>query len=122
VLLLLAGQLRWIDSQWVLAAEHLATLGWLLLMIVGVAYHVLPRFSGCGTRGPTWAIVQLLVQGAALGLIVPSLGFGWTAGFALGGFLMALALGLFAWTIWPALRIIQPQTAPVTLAFKERPR
>ena len=32
-----------------LAAEHLVVLGWVMLMIVGVAYHVLPRFSGCGS-------------------------------------------------------------------------
>jgi hypothetical protein len=122
LLLLLAAQLGWISGQWVLAAEHLAALGWMMLMIVGVAYHTLPRFSGSGTRGPAWARAQLLSHGAALALIVPALGFGWPAGFALGGSLMALALGLFAWTIWPALRTIQPQPSPHVLVFKERPR
>jgi len=122
LLLLIAAQLGWLGGEWMLAAEHLATLGWLMLMIVGVAYHVLPRFSGCGTRGPAWARAQLLSQGAALALIVPSLGFGWAHGFALGGGLMALALGLFAWTVWPTLRAIRSQSAPITLVFKERPQ
>ncbi len=122
LLLLLAAQLGWLGGEWTLAAEHLATLGWMLLMIVGVAYHVLPRFSGCGTRGPAWVRAQLLIHVAALALIVLSLGFSWTGGFALGGFLMALALGLFAWTIWPTLRVIQLQSAPIALVLKERPR
>ena len=122
LLLLLTAQLGWIGGQWILAAEHLAVLGWMMLMIVGVAYHTLPRFSGCGTRGPGWARAQLLSHGGALALIVLALGFGWSGGFALGGFLMTLALGLFAWTIWPTLHTIQPQPAPSTLVFKEQPR
>ena len=122
LLLLFAAQLGWVGSQWMLAAEHLAALGWMMLMIVGVAYHILPRFSGCGTRGPAWARAQLLIHVAALVLIVLALGFGWPRGFALGGFSMALALGLFAWTIWPTLRVIRSQPAPITLALKERPR
>ena len=122
LLLLIAAQVEWIGGQWVLAAEHLAALGWMMLMIIGVAYHTLPRFSGCGTRGPAWVRAQLLIHFGALALIVPALGFGWTRGFALGGFLMTLALGLFAWTVWPTLRGIQPQSAPITLVVRERPR
>jgi hypothetical protein len=122
LLLLLAAQLGWIGGEWVLAAEHLATLGWMMLMIVGVAYHVLPRFSGAGTRGPAWARAQLLCHFGALALIGLSLGFGWARGFALGGGLMALALGLFAWTVWPTLRVIRTGSAPIPLVFKERPR
>lgn len=103
LLLLLASRLGWISGAWLLPAEHLATLGWVLLMIVGVAYHVLPRFSGRGTRGASWARWQLLCHYGALALMVPALGFGWGRAFAAGGLLMTLALGLFAWTIWPTL-------------------
>jgi hypothetical protein len=122
LVLLLAAQLGWLGGEWTLAAEHLATLGWLMLMIVGVAYHILPRFSGCGTRGLAWARAQLLSHGAALALMVPSLGFGWKNGFALGGALMLLALGLFAWTIWPTLRAVRSQPTLISLSFKERPQ
>jgi hypothetical protein len=101
--LLLASRLEWISGAWVLAAEHLVTLGWMMLMIVGVAYHVLPRFSGRGTRGPRWAGAQLLCHYTALGLIVVASGVGWSSVFVLGGVLMSLALGLFAWTIWPTI-------------------
>jgi hypothetical protein len=103
LLLLLALRLEWISGSWLLAGEHLAVLGWVMLTIVGVAYHVLPRFSGVGTRGPAWARTQLLCHAAALALIVAALGFTWTWAFTAGGLLMTLALGLFAWTIWPTI-------------------
>jgi hypothetical protein len=103
LLLLLAVRLGWISGSWLLAAEHLAALGWVMLMIVGVAYHVLPRFSGVGTRGPAWARTQLLCHVVALALMVAALGFAWIWAFAAGGMLMALALGLFAWTVWPTI-------------------
>jgi len=122
LLLLVVTRAGSISSAWVLAAEHLATLGWVMLMIVGVAYHVLPRFSGFATRGPAWARAQLLCHIGALALIVLALGFGWARVFALGGLLMTLALGLFAWAIWPTLRTGLSVSSPITLIFKERPR
>lgn len=109
LLLLLAVRLGWIGGEWVLPAEHLATLGWLMLMIVGAAYHVLPRFTGRGTCGPVSARAQLRCHVVALALIVPALGFGWAWAFAIGGLLMALALGLFAWTVWPTLQVLRSQ-------------
>jgi hypothetical protein len=122
LLVLLAARAGWISGVWVLAAEHLATLGWVMLMIVGVAYHVLPRFSGFGTRGPIWAQRQLLCQVVGLALMPPALGFGWTWGFALGSMLMTLALGLFAWTIWPTLQIIGAPAAVIEVTLQERLR
>lgn len=122
LLLLLAVELNWIDGAWMLAAEHLMTLGWIMLMIVGVAYHTLPRFSGQGVRGAAWARLQLLTQAGALALIVPSLGWGWSRLFAIGGLLMALAIGLFAWTIWPALHVGARRPASLRAMLKERLR
>lgn len=123
LLLLLAAQLGWLGGGWALAGEHLATLGWIMLMIVGVAYHVLPRFSGIGTRGPRWARAQLACHVGALALMVPALGFGWSALFAFGGLLMLLAIGLFAWTVWPALRVVDMRAALIQVSVKgERPR
>jgi hypothetical protein len=116
LLLLLASQLGWIDGAWVLPAEHLATLGWIMFMIVGVANHVLPRFSGHGTRGARLAGWQLRGHYAALVLLVLGLGFEWAWLFAAGGLLMALALALFAWTVWPTLQAIRTRAAPGTVA------
>jgi hypothetical protein len=122
LLMLLAADQGWIDGSWVLAAEHLTTLGWILLMIVGVAYHVLPRFSGHSVRGPRWVRLHLCCHSAALLLMIPALGLGWTTLFVLGASLMAGALGVFAWTVWPTLVVLRPRPTPIQLTLKERPR
>jgi hypothetical protein len=77
---------------------------------------VLPRFTGHGTRGPAWARAQVRCHFAALLLLVPSLGFGWSRAFAVGGVLMTLALGLFAWTIWPVLHAVRARPAGTSVA------
>lgn len=120
--LLLGVHLEWISGAWLLAAEHLTTLGWIMLMIAGVAYHVLPRFSGRAVRGARWAAAHLACHSIALGLIVLALGLSWPRVFAVGGAMMAVALALFAWTIWPTLVALQPRTTSIALRFKERPQ
>jgi hypothetical protein len=121
LLLLLGPRLGLISGAWSLAAEHLAALGWVMLMIVGVALHVLPRFSGRGTRGPAWARAQLTLHLAALALIVLGLGLGVAPLFAAGALAMSAALGLFAWTIWPTL--VPVAAAPLIVpTVKERAR
>ena len=118
--LLLAQHQRWIGGTWLLAAEHLVVLGWVVLMIVGVGYHVLPRFSGRNVRRVGWARIQLLVHHLALALIVLALGWGWPGFFAVAGLLMTLALGLFVWTIWPTLVVFRQQPMSISLMLKER--
>lgn len=122
LLLLAAVYQGAIGAGWLLAAEHLAVLGWVMLMVVGVAVHVLPRFSGHALRGRGWARVQLACHCAGLGLIVLALGFGWAMLFAIGGMLMALALGLFAATVWPALAAVRSRPSTVPIVLQERPR
>jgi len=122
LLILLTVQLGWSSGSWWLAAEHLATLGWMMLMIVGVAYHVLPRFTGRGVRGLAWARMQLLCHYGALILMIPALAMGWKQTFAIGGLLMALSLALFGWTIWPTLEPVRPRLGPIMLLTKEPPR
>lgn len=121
-LLLLAVRLNWLHPNWLLAAEHLSALGWVMLMIVGVAYHVLPRFSGRATRGLRWASGQLSVHLLALLMIVLGLGLELPKLFAIGALSMALGLALFAWTIWPTLQALRP-AAPQAIRFRaQEPR
>ncbi len=101
--LLAAAGAGWLPPTWQLAAEHLALLGWVMGTIVGVALHVLPRFTGRALRGPAWVQLELGAHGVAIVLIVLGLGVGWARVFALGAASMALAVGLFAWVVWPAL-------------------
>ncbi|GIV95959.1 MAG: hypothetical protein KatS3mg057_0616 [Herpetosiphonaceae bacterium] len=111
--LLAAAEAGWISGAWTLAAEHLTLLGWIMLMVVGVACHVLPRWTGRKLRGPAWLRAQLACHIGAMTMMVPALGFGWAVPFAAGGVLMALALALFGWTIWPALAATRQRAAIV---------
>jgi hypothetical protein len=112
--LLLGTRAGWLGGAWMLAAEHLAALGWLMLMVASVAIRALPRFSGRGVRSLGWVYTQLACHLAALALIVPALGWGSAPLFAAGGLLMAAATALLAWTIWPTLRAIAPGPAVVS--------
>ena len=53
---------------------HLNLLGWMSMMIFGVAYHILPRFSGVPLWSDRLAMAQLWL--ANIGLI--GMGVGWT--------------------------------------------
>lgn len=122
LLLMLGGRAGLISGVWWLAAEHLAALGWVMLMIVGVALHILPRFSGHATRGHSWARAQLGLHLLALSLILVGLGYDWGSLFAAGGLTMSAALGLFAWTIWPTLRVVTARPTLLTPTVKEAMR
>ncbi len=98
-----AVEFGWIKPGWYLAAEHVATLGWVMLMIVGVACHVLPRWSGLQFRRIWRLQLAMICHLTALLLMIPALGLDWRPLFALGGSVMALGLSLFAWQIWPAI-------------------
>ena len=91
------------------AHMHAALLGFVTMMIFGVAYHVLPRFSGSplysrSLAGWHWWIANLGLGAMIVGFItrvnaaVPGV-VGMTA-LAFGGSLFALGAFVFAWNIW----------------------
>ncbi len=77
--------------------------GWVTLLIYGMAYHMMPRFSGQPLRRPRLAEAQswLAIAGVALASV------GWLAGTtdlsllirAGGGVIQLIAAILFAWMI-----------------------
>jgi cbb3-type cytochrome oxidase subunit 1 len=91
-----------------LRAAHLHALlpGFVLFMIFGVGYHVLPRFSGRPLPWPRGGIVHLVLANVGVGCLV--LGFparvSWpSAGgilLPLGGALVMAGALLFAHAIW----------------------
>lgn len=97
---------------------HMLLLGFVAMMIFGVAYHVVPRFTGHQLERPQMAGVQWWVQNAGLMLMV--LGFvlrarGASAGthmLATGGAFSALGAYIFIWLIWRT--IDGPRTARKT--------
>jgi cbb3-type cytochrome oxidase subunit 1 len=98
------------------AHAHMVLLGFATMMIYGVAYHVIPRFSGhvlhsrraagahfwCSNVG-----LALLVAGFALRAVGASAG---TALLATGGLLSAAGAYVFAYVLWRT--IDGPRGAP----------
>ncbi len=63
-------------AQWRLAHMHLNLAGFVIMIIFGIAYHILPRFAGKPLRSEAWAaahfwIAALATGGMAAGFLVP---------------------------------------------------
>lgn len=89
-----------------LAHMHMVLLGFVTMMIYGVAYHVIPRFAGFplySRRAATWHwwISNVGLLGMAAGFIVrvwqPRVG---TPLVAVGGCLSAIGAYTFAFLLW----------------------
>ena len=64
-------------AQWRLAHTHLNLAGFVIMIIFGIAYHILPRFAGKPLRSEAWAaahfwIAALATAGMVIGFIVPA--------------------------------------------------
>jgi cbb3-type cytochrome oxidase subunit 1 len=89
-----------------LAHMHMLLLGFVTMMIYGVAYHVIPHFFGFRLHRPRLAGAHWWIANAGLLLMVA--GFvarvRWTAAatvvLATGGTLSALGAYLFVYVIW----------------------
>lgn len=106
-LLLGTGQIAY---AWRPAHAHLNLLGFVALMIYGIAYHVLPRFRGVPFRRTRLALVQVVVAVVALlgmvltwGLALPT----WS--FAVWGSLQLAASATF---VFIALEVLWGRTPP----------
>jgi cbb3-type cytochrome oxidase subunit 1 len=105
------------------AHMHMNLLGFVSMMIFGVAYHVLPRFAGRPLRSRRAASVHLVL--ANVGLVAMVLGFigrlsYYTAGTALliaGALLSGAGAFVFISNLWATLEappsLIKPAAAPV---------
>lgn len=91
------------------AHMHANLLGFVSMMIFGVAYHVLPRFSGAPLRSRRAASVHVVIANGGLALMVT----GWllrvqlpslhAVALAAGGVLSAAGAFLFIGNIWLTL-------------------
>jgi cbb3-type cytochrome oxidase subunit 1 len=88
------------------AHMHMTLLGFVTMMIYGVAYHVVPRFVGVPLHDRRLAAVHWWLSNAGLALMVagfvvrtrdPRWG---TPVLAAGGALSALGAYLFVWVVW----------------------
>ena len=87
---------------------HMNLLGFVTMMIFGVAYHVIPRFTGHPLHSRRLAVAQWWLANAGLALFViglimlPPTAFGPVARsiVAAGGVLSAVAAYIFVYNMW----------------------
>lgn len=88
------------------AHMHMNLLGFVTMMIYGVAYHVIPRFSGNPLYSGRLATAHWWISNAGLLLMVvgfglrPHVGSGAVPALAIGGVLAALGAYVFVYGIW----------------------
>ncbi|HEX8361451.1 MAG TPA: cbb3-type cytochrome c oxidase subunit I [Longimicrobium sp.] len=98
------------------AHVHANLLGFVSMMIFGVAYHVIPRFTGRPLHDPRMAALHLWVANAGLA----ALAGGWivrvhaprvgTPMVGAGGLASAVGAYLFIYNLW---RTMEPVPAPL---------
>lgn len=109
---------------------HVMLLGFMSMMIYGVAYHILPRFNAKPVPYPSWIPVQYWLANIGLwGMIgVYAIGGFWTTGplrMTFGAFsaLEGTAILMFVINIFSVLRDepAPPRAQPAPAAEKKRP-
>ncbi|MHB9112047.1 MAG: cbb3-type cytochrome c oxidase subunit I [Thermoleophilia bacterium] len=109
------------------AHAHVNLLGAVMMLIFGVGYHILPRFSGRPLHNEGMSTVQLWLNIAGLvGMFATLLAAAWSSssgdlmryGIAPFGALYALGAVLFAWNMWKTISGALPAPTPVVPARK----
>jgi cbb3-type cytochrome oxidase subunit 1 len=90
------------------AHTHANLLGFVSMMIFGVAYHVMPRFLGSPLHSRQLAQAHLVVANAGLALLVGGWLLRGTVGVGgilvpVGGAVSAVGAGFFIYNIWRTL-------------------
>ena len=105
------------------AHVHMNLVGFVSMMIFGVAYHVVPRFTGNPLSSRTmpayhWWISNLGLAGMVMGFMLqPHAGMHGTAFLIAGGLLETIGAYLFVYNIWRTTA----GRAPVAPAVARRP-
>jgi len=91
------------------AHMHMMLLGFVTMMIYGVAYHVIPRFAGFPLHSRRAAVVHLWISNVGLALMVAgfvtraSLAGPGTVVLSAGGTLSAIGAYTFVYVMWRTL-------------------
>jgi cbb3-type cytochrome oxidase subunit 1 len=101
---------------------HMNLLGFVTMMIAGVAYHVIPRFTGHPLASRRAAGAHVWLANAGLSLMVAGFGLqgrgvaSWQLLLGLGGALSAAGVALFIVTLWRTIDgprgVPSPRPAP----------
>jgi cbb3-type cytochrome oxidase subunit 1 len=88
---------------------HANLLGFVTMMIAGVAYHVIPRFTGNALHSRPLAVTHLWVANVGLALMVGGwiarvrLGAAGEVALRVGSVTAAVGAGLFIYNLWRTL-------------------
>ncbi|MBX3148032.1 MAG: cbb3-type cytochrome c oxidase subunit I [Gemmatimonadales bacterium] len=88
---------------------HMLLLGFVFMMIAGVAYHVLPRFAATPLHAPRLAMAHVYLANVGLALLVTGFALRARAApmatwfLALGGIGSAVGAYAFVWNLWRTL-------------------
>lgn len=100
---------------------HLNLLGFMVMMIAGVAYHVLPRFNARPVPWPDGVKYHFILQNVGLiGMMLAYLGGGlWSDGllhilFVLFSIVAAVSLGIMVYNLGGVLLPLQPEAEKPT--------
>ena len=96
---------------------HLNLLGWISMMIFGIGYNILPRFSGRQLHSPSIARAQFYLANIGLVGMVLSWGVIYHGRVAPGyprffltifGLIEVMAVSLFIYNIWRTIKVVEP--------------
>ena len=93
---------------------HMALLGFVAMMIFGVAYHVIPRFTGNALHSRTLAGIHWWLANSGLTILVigfvvrPHWGTNAIPLLGGGGVLAAMGAYAFAYNLWRTLDAVRP--------------
>lgn len=117
-LVLIVDGERLFMSRWsapALTLTHLMTVGFMLQIMVGALFQVLPVAGGSGVRGQgalALALQPLLVGGACA--LAAAFMFDWSIGYSLSAAAFATGIGVFVITIFISLWRSEAQGATLT--------
>ena len=107
--------------QWIIyrpAHVHMNLVGFVTMMIFGVAYHVSPRFTGhplwsSSLPASHWWLSNVGLAGMTIGFVLqPHPGMHGATFLVAGGLLETLGAYLFVYNIWRTLGGTLPSAAP----------
>lgn len=98
---------------WRTAHIHAMLVGWLLNLIFGVAFWILPRLDANGWRGSPWLVwsASALLH-IALAVLVWASIWPWSAAIFIASGLECAAAIAMAWHCWPRLQPLIIESAP----------
>jgi cbb3-type cytochrome oxidase subunit 1 len=112
---------------WRPAHMHANLLGFVSMMIFGVAYHILPRFSGRALHDRRLATAHLWVANTGLALMTAGFGlrlYAWGPGSAAlqaGAALSGIGAFLFIYNIWRTTAAPEAAPAPTGPGVRNMP-